>query len=91
MNRVRIGILLIVAAAIIGIGGAVAVALGASLTLVVAVAVAAEAIFWIGVLLLGHSTYKLARANGLRRVPGELWRLFRDPARTPNDDRHAAS
>ncbi|MGQ0576419.1 MAG: transporter suffix domain-containing protein [Pseudonocardia sp.] len=47
--------------------------------------VAAEVVFWIGVLLAGRDTWRLARTHGWRGVPGALWRMFRgaDPAAGP--------
>jgi uncharacterized transporter YbjL len=78
-NRVRLGVLLILTAVGLAIGAGTAAALGSSLVTIGAFAVAAEITFWVGVLLLGYSTYKLARAKGLRRVPAELWKLFREP------------
>ncbi len=91
MNRVRIGILLMVVATLVGLGVGVAAAVGASLGQVAILVICAEVIFWGGVLLLGYSTYKLARAKGIRRVPAELWRLFRDPSATTENDRRTVS
>ena len=85
MNRIRIGILLMVVAILVGIGVGVAAALGASLGQRAALAIGAEVIFWGGILLVGHPTYKVARARGLRRVPGELWRMFREPSSIKQD------
>lgn len=87
MNRVRIGILLMAVAILGSVGVAVTAALGASLGQLAALIIAVELLFWGGTLLLGYSTYKVARAKGLRRVPGELWRMFRQPS-SVNQDRH---
>ena len=87
MNRVRIGILLMVVAILGGVGVAVAAGLGASLGQLAALAITAELIFWGGILLVGYSTYKVARAKGLRQVPAELWRMFRHPPAV-TQDRH---
>lgn len=82
MNRVRVGILLIAVATLGAVAIGVAAAFGATLAQLAVLAVAAELVFWGGVALLGYSTYKVARAKGLRRVPAELWRLFRAPSPT---------
>ena len=51
-------------------GGDTAAAVGALL-------VAAEILFWLGVVLAGRDTWRLARSQGWRRVPGGLWRVLR--------------
>jgi len=43
--------------------------------------VAAEVVFWLGLLLAGRDTWKLAREHGWRGVPRTLWQMLRDPKR----------
>jgi hypothetical protein len=80
MNRIRVGVVIMTVSLGIAVAAGVAVAMGTSLAVTAVMVVVAEVIFWLGVLILGHSTYKVARAKGWRRVPGELWRLFRQPS-----------
>lgn len=37
----------------------------------------AEAMIWVGLFLAGRETYRAAKRHGWRRVPAELWRMFR--------------
>jgi hypothetical protein len=41
------------------------------------IAVVAEVSFWLGLVLAGRDTWKLARAHGWRGVPKALWHTFR--------------
>lgn len=43
----------------------------------VALVVTGEALFWVGVLLIGRDTWRTARRHGLRKTPRALWNLFR--------------
>jgi hypothetical protein len=67
---------------LVAVAGGVAIATGASLYLVAALLIGAEAVFWLGVLLLGYSTYKAVRARGWRQMPAELLRMARNGAQT---------
>lgn len=91
MNRVRVGVIVIVVSIGVAVAAAVAIAMGKSLVVAAVMAVVAEVMFWLGVLVLGHSTYKVARAKGWRRVPGELWRLFRQPSGAAGTEQSIAS
>jgi hypothetical protein len=40
--------------------------------------IGAEAVFWLGLVLAGRDTWKLAKRHGWRRVPGALWQVLRE-------------
>ncbi len=67
-----LGWLLILAVPFLGLNGGAAVATGVGL------AIGAEVIFWLGVVLVGRDTWKLAKEHGWRSVPSALWRTLRD-------------
>jgi hypothetical protein len=85
---VRIGVLLLVLSAVcwlvipavplLGLPGA-----GTAVTVGVLV-VGAEVVFWLGLVLAGRDTWKLAKAHGWRKVPAALWRVLRE-GRQPAD------
>ncbi len=75
MNKVRFGAMLMVGSLLLAIVGGVLAATGQSLWVVGAVLVVAEGSFWLGVLLMGYTTYRAAKARGWRSVPRELWRI----------------
>jgi hypothetical protein len=90
---VRIGVVLMVLsllcwlvipfAPVVGFQGAVLAAVIGGLVVV------AEIVFWLGLILIGRDTWRLARERGWRRVPGALWRLLLDgraPQPRPADD-----
>ena len=64
--------LLIVFVPVLGLDG------GGTFAAIAGLAVAAEVVFWLGLVLAGRETWKLAKANGWRGVPVALWS---DPAR----------
>jgi hypothetical protein len=40
--------------------------------------VGAEVVFWLGLVLAGRDTWKLAKEHGWRAAPRALWRVLRD-------------
>ncbi len=95
---IRTGVLLIVLSFVcwllvpvvpfLGLNGGTAFAAVAGLLIV------AEVVFWLGLVLAGRETWKLAKANGWRGVPAALWQTLRDgrpprPAGSPSE-RHAS-
>ena len=84
---VRLGVVLILLSSLpwlalvvlpfLGLGAGGAAAAGGGLILV------AEVAFWLGLVLVGRVTWRLARSRGWRRVPGALWRLLRHGAADP--------
>jgi hypothetical protein len=58
-------------------GAATAVAVGS-------LVVGAEIVFWLGLVLAGRDTWRLAREHGWRKVPAALWKVLRD-GRQPTD------
>jgi hypothetical protein len=59
--------------------------LGAVAGLVAGSLVAAEVLFWAGLALVGKDTWQTVKAQGLRRAPRELARMFVHGRRTPAD------
>lgn len=70
---------LILAVPFTGLGGA------ASAGAVAALVIGAEVVFWLGLVLAGRDTWKLARQHGWRGTPGALWRVLREGE--PNRER----
>ncbi len=63
--------LLILAVPFVGLSG------GAAVATVAGLAIGAEVIFWLGLVLAGRDTWKLAKQHGWRGVPAALWRTLR--------------
>lgn len=78
---IRIGVLLIVLsfACWLLIAGVPFAGLGGGVTaaVIVGLAVGAEVIFWLGLVLAGRETWRLAREHGWRGVPAALWLVLR--------------
>jgi hypothetical protein len=78
---VRIGVLLIVLSAVcwvlipfvpaFGLRGMAAAGVAGGLV------VGAEVVFWLGLVLAGRDTWRLAKEHGWRGTPKALWRLLR--------------
>jgi hypothetical protein len=64
--------LLVPAVPFAGLGGA------GSASAVAALLVVAEVMFWLGLVLAGRDTWKLARQHGWSGVPRALWRVLRE-------------
>ena len=69
---------------------------GTAFVLIAGLLILAEVVFWLGLVLAGRETWKLAKANGWRGVPAALWQTLRDgrrpqsagprAERSPSDD-----
>jgi hypothetical protein len=64
--------LLVPAVPFTGLGG------GAATAVVGALVVGAEVVFWLGLVLAGRDTWRLAKQHGWRGVPRALWRVLRE-------------